>query len=308
LRQLGATEDQLSRLADLDIAGVVADLKQKAQAGDAASVNILGEIALQNWWLGRDEEVVRSYVTSQIQNVQTVPAIDAVWFATVMRDDEAFSRAVHTACEQVDQDDVMSRVTAQAMQSDGASLWLMSGSANNMTDIQQRLRAAAAAGFPQAQFERAWAIIAGQEGAAGTGAAKVSAGDSLRASQDQLANSEQQLAFCEYSGCDGVAVDVNAAIKHAREAAQRGEIDAIVSIAPHIPAGQLNPDEAAAWGLVQASLQQRGCGGSGFSVRKMTGIVNTLNAKNISAGARALAEQYWQDHSAQIMANLRCTS
>jgi hypothetical protein len=308
LRQLGATEVQLNRLADLDIAGVIAELKQKAQAGDAASINVLGEIALQNCDLGRDDATVAGFVASQIRDVQAVPGIDASWFTAVMREEEDFYKKVHAACAQVDVDGAMSWVKAQAEKGDGASLWLMFRDANNMTEMQQRLRDAAAAGFPQAQFELAWAILAGQEGAAGTGAAKVSAADMLKESLEQLPRSETQLAVCEYSGCDGVAVDVNAAIKHAREAAQRGSPDAILSIGPHLPAGQLDPNEVAAWSLVQASLQQRGCGGNGFSVREMKNISSTLNANNVSAEARALAEQYWQEYGTQMMSNIGCAS
>jgi TPR repeat protein len=307
LRQLGTTEDQLNRLADLDIAGMLADLKQKAQAGDAASINILGEIALQNCRLGRDQATVESFVATQIRDAQAVPAIDASWFSVVMRDDEAFYKNAHAACAQVDQDQVMSWVKTQADKGDGASLWLMFRDAGSMTEMQQRLREAAAAGFPQAQYELAGAIIAGQTGAAGTGADKVNVGELLQASQNQLATSEQQLALCEYSGCDGIAVDVDAAIMHAREAAQRGSIDAMLAIGPHLPAGQLGPDEVTAWGLVQASLQQQGCGGSGFSVRTMKSITNTLNANNISAQARVLAEQYWQEYGVQMMNNIGCT-
>jgi hypothetical protein len=308
LRQLGATEDQLNRLADLGFAGVLSELKQKAQAGDAASINILGEIAYQNCYLGRDNATVESFVASQIRDVQTVPGIDASWFTAVMREDEAFYKSVHAACVQVDVDEVMSRVKTQAEKGDGASLWLLYRDANNMTEIQQRLREAASAGFPQAQFELAWAILAPQEGAAGTGAAKVSAGDMLRASQEQLPRSEQQLAVCEYTGCDGIAVDMDAAVKHAREAARRGAIDAMMKIGPDTPAGLLDPDEVTAWGLVQASLRQRGCGGNGFSVREMKSIASTLNANNISAQARVLAVQYWQEYGVQMMSNIGCSS
>ena len=306
LRQLGATEDQLNRLANLDIASVLSELKQKASAGDASSVNILGEIAYQNCRLGRDDATVKGYVDSQIRDVLAVPGIDSSWFSTVMRDDEAFYKKMYDACAHVDVDEAMSWVKARADHGDGASLWLLSLSAGNLTEMQQRLRDAAAAGFPQAQFELAWAIIGGQEGAAGTGAAKFSARDMLKESIEQLPRSETQLAVCEYSGCDGVAVDVDAAIKHAREAAQRGSPDAIVYIGPHVPAGQLDPNEVTAWSLVQASLQQRGCGGNGFSVREMKSVSITLNANNISARARALADQYWQEFGPQMMANIGC--
>jgi hypothetical protein len=307
LRQLGATEDQLNRLANLDIAGVIAELKQKAQAGDAASINVLGEIAYQNCRLGRDDATVKGHVDSQIRDVLAVPAIDSSWFSSVMRDDEAFYKKVYDACAHLDVDEAMSWVKTQAEKGDGASLWLISRDANSMTEMQQRLRDSAAASFPQAQFELAWAILGGQEGAAGTGTAIVNAGDMLRASLEQLPRSELQLAICEYSGCDGVTVDVNAAIKHAREAAQRGSPDAMVYIGPHLPAGQLDPDEVTAWGLVQASLEQRGCGSDVFDVRSMTRIVNTLNANTVSAQARVLAEQYWQRYGVQMMSSIGCS-
>jgi TPR repeat protein len=309
LRQLGATELQLDRLADGDVAGLVTELKQKAQSGDADSINMLGEIALQNCRMDRDDETLAAYAASQIAEAQAFSAIDTAWFTAAMHEDTAFDRRVNAACKQViDLNEILSWVTARAAQGDGASLWLLYRAAGNLTEMQQRLLEAAAAGFPQAQFELAWAIIAGQEGAAGTGAAKVHAGDLLRQSEDQLATSEQQLAFCEYSGCDGVTPDIDSAIKHAREAAQAGAIDAMLAIGPHLPAGQINPDEIVAWGLVHASLLQQGCGGNGFSVREMKGILSTLNANNISTQARSLAEQYWQDYGAQMMSNIGCSS
>lgn len=307
LRQLGATEGQLNRLANQDMAGVLAELKQKAQAGDAASINVLGEIALQNCQLGRDDATVESFVASQIRDAPSDPAVDIAWLSAVMRDDAAFYKTVHAGCAQVDQDQVMSWVKAQADKGDGASLWLMFRDASNIAAMQEYLRGAAAAGFPEAQYELAGAIIAGQQGAAGSGADKVSAGAALQESQHQLATSEQQLALCEYSGCDGVSVDVDAAIRHTREAAQRGEFDAMLAVGPDLPAGQISPDEVTAWGLVQASLHQRGCG-TGFGLREVKGITSVLNANNISAEAHALAEQYWQTYGAQIMSNLGCTT
>src|SRR5258708_33315543 len=115
----------------------------------------------------------------------------------------------------------MSLVKTQAEKADGASLWLLYRDANNMTEIQQRLREAAAAGFPQAQFELSWALLAPQEGAAGTGAANVSAGGMLPASQGPLSPSEQQLAVCASPGCDGIRVATDASVHPAREAAPR---------------------------------------------------------------------------------------
>jgi hypothetical protein len=39
----------------------------------------------------------------------------------------------------------------------------------------------------------------------------------------------------------------------------------------------------------------------------MKSISSTLNANNISAKARELAEQYWQEYGAQMMTNIGCT-
>jgi hypothetical protein len=200
LRQLGATDAQLDRLADQDLLAVLSELKQKAQGGDPAAINILGELALQNC-RGRDDDTIEAYAASQILEAQAFPPKDAAWFAAAVREDSAFDKRVNATCKQViDQDEILSWVTARAAQGDGASLWLLSRTADNLTDGQRRLRDAAAASFPEADFELAWAIIAGQQGAAGTGADKVTAGELLRQSVDQLPRSEAELAVCEYSG------------------------------------------------------------------------------------------------------------
>lgn len=308
LRQLGASEEQLNRLADQDLLFVFAELKHKAQSGDAASINILGQIALQNCRLGRDDNILEAHAASQIADAHALPPQDAAWFTAAMHEDTAFDKRVNAACKQViDQDEILSWIGARAAQGDGASQWLLFTTARSLAEEQQLLRDAAATGFPEAQFELAWAIIGGQQGAAGTGALKVNAGDLLRQSADQLPRSEAELAVCEYSGCDGVAVDVDAAITHAREAAQRGAIDAILVMGPHLTAGQISPDEVMAWALVHASLVQQGCAGIGLSVREMKSTLGTLNANNITPQARILAEQYWQDYRAQMMANIGCT-
>jgi hypothetical protein len=99
---------------------------------------------------------------------------------------------------------------------------------------------------------------------------------------------------------------VTAAVTDAVAAAERGAIDAVVSLGPHLTAAQLDPDAVSAWGLVRAALSQQGCVGTGFSERSMKAVTATLNAGNITDKARALAEQYWQQYGAQIKDNLGC--
>ncbi len=248
-----------------------------------------------------------AFEASQIDEARTLPADAAQWLATALREDVAFDKEVRSACDElIDVDRALALVEALAKQGDGASLWLMSRSSSNMTDGQQYLRSAAAAGFPQAQFELAWAIIGGQAGAKGSDADAPSAGDLLRSSSESLARSEAELAVCEYSGCDGVDVNLANSVAHAREAAERGVPDAITTIGPHIPVSLVDPDEVSAWGLVSASIELQGCAGHGFSVRWMKGILQTLDSPRISPEARALAEQYWQSYGEQIQSNLGC--
>ena len=108
-------------------------------------------------------------------------------------------------------------------------------------------------------------------------------------------------------GCPGVPPDVASAITHAREAAERGTIDALLSIGPRLSASQMDPDELSAWNVVHASLEQQECIGNGFSVESMKAITGTLASSSISDRTRALADQYWRDYGPQIMSSLGCT-
>jgi TPR repeat protein len=209
----------------------------------------------------------------------------------------------------IDTNEVLSWVKARADQGDGASLWLLSESESDTKNQQQHLREAAAIGFAEAKYELALVMDGGDGGAAGTGSDKLHAGELLNQSMNTIPASKAELAECEYFGeCDGIAIDIDAAIAHAREAAQAGYTSAILRIGPHLPAGQMDPDEIAAWSLIDASLTQQGCAGPIFSVPTMRDITGRLNANNTTAQSRALAERFWSDYGSQIMASLGCGS
>jgi hypothetical protein len=307
LRQLGASEQLLDRLAAGDVVAVLLELKARAQSGEPTAINVLGEIAYQQCYLGRTDDVLAGYQTSQLTSAQALPSTDKEWFSTALREDIAFDKQMKSACTQViDQDQVQSWVEARAALGDGASLWLMVNATNHLAEQQQRLRDAAAAGFPEAQFELAWAIIAGQQGATGTGTDMFNAGDLLRQSADQLPRSEGELAVCELSGCNGISADVDSAVTHAREAAQHGFVEAVIAIGSHLSPSQMDPDEVSAWTLVEASLNQQGCAGNGISVRWMKSATDTLGSTTITCNARTLADQFWQQYGAQMLENLGC--
>jgi hypothetical protein len=306
LKQLGATEQQLDRLVGGELVGVVTELKQKAQSGDPHSIPVLGQLAAVNCRPNRGS--LTGFKSRQVAEAQALPLADRDWFTTTVNDDLAFDKEIDAVCDQVDTKEVLSWVTARANQGDGASLWVLSESGLQMKDMQQRLREASAAGFALAQSELAGLIlISGDEGAAGTGADKLNPVELLSQAASAIPASKADLAECQYFGeCEGIPVDIDAAIAHAREAAQEGYFSAILRIGPHLPAGQMDPNEVTAWGLIDASVRQQGCGGGVLTVRAMQNIMSTLNAPNITAAAREQAEQFWSAYGSQIKANLGC--
>jgi len=307
LRQLGASDQLVNRLASRHVAEALTELKQRANAGDPKAINILGEFAFQQCYLGRSPAMLDEGLAMEVADARTLPPADAAWFDAVLREDIAYDKQVAAACQQtVNVDRVFELVKARARQGDGASLWLWSRSADNYMNSQQHLRDAAAAGFSEGEFELAWAIIGGQQGAAGSGPNKVNAGDMFRKSAGVLPRSEAELAVCEYRGCPGIATDLASAVSHAREAAQRGSIDAIITIGPRMQESLINPDEVSAWKLIRGSLAQQGCISNGINIMWMRDIESMLSSADISANARALADQYWQTYGARILANLGC--
>lgn len=307
LRQLGADDALLDRFVDGDLVAVLSDLKRRALAGDASAINILGFVAYQKCHLSRSAEGLREWEAYEARQAASLPAADAAWFNSALRQVDVTEERFIAACEQViDQDQVATWLDARATAGDGASLWVLSRMTVAGTEGIQYLRASAAAGFPQGQFELAWAIRSGQEGAAGDGPNKVSAVDLLRRSAARIPAAEADLAFCEYDGCDGAAPDIEAAVTHARHAAQRGVMDALSLLAPHIATGQLDPNEVRAWELVHATLQQLGCSVGSFSVAWMKSTSATLSAPDTSERAHTMANELWSQFGGQIMAEEGC--
>ena len=309
LRQLGASEEFLDRLADGDLVASLKKLNQQAASGDATAINVLGFIAYQRCYLARSEEQIEGYEAAQLKSVGVLAPADAAWFGAALRQNAAYDRRFAAVCSQlIDQDQISSWVSAHAAQGDGASLWLLYRASSNIAESQQQLRDAAAAGFPEAQFELAWDILHGQQGAADNGPNAVTAETLLRQAADLLPSAEANLSLCEYWGCQGAAPDTTAALAHARDAAQKGDVDAIIALGPYLSAGQVSPDEIAAWNLVHALLQQNGCSVSSMSVEWMKSTTVTLSATNISSSALVLANRFWRDFGTQMKANLGCGS
>ena len=108
----------------------------------------------------------------------------------------------------------------------------------------------------------------------------VGAENLFKEASESLPYAESLLSVCEFTGCPGIAVDLSAAVDHAREAAQRGTLDAMIQIGPQLQASQIDPDEVAAWNLVGAMLAQQGCSYGGLTVQWMQSTTSTLTSKD----------------------------
>jgi TPR repeat protein len=307
MRQLGASDRLIDALAGRHIAAAVGELQRHAMAGDPRAVNVLGEFAYQQCHLGRTPEELDQFAALARTNARRLPPADAAWFDATMQADVAYDKRIAAVCARmVNVDQVMARVEAQARAGNSASAWLTSRYVGRLAESQWWLRQAAMDGFPQAQFELAWAIIAHQSGAAGTGPNAVTTGAMLRASERALPDAQGELGICEFHGCSGVTVDPAAAIRDARDAAERGSLDAILSIGPKVQQRLLDPLEVSAWTVIQGSLEQQGCGTPGINLIWMNDIEKDLRGDHVTARAQALAQRDWNAYGAQIVANLGC--
>jgi TPR repeat protein len=208
------------------------------------------------------------------------------------------------ACQAIDSKEVEGWVAKAADQGDAASLYLQSLFRGNQSAgvRRQLLQEAVDAGYPEAQASLAQRLT---NGAAGLPAGGEGAQTLLKEAATTLPYAESLLAVCEFTGCPGIEADIPSAVAHAREAAQRGTLDAMIQIGPQLQASQIDADEVAAWNLVGAMLAQQGCSYGGLTVQWVTAATSALTSNSIS---RSLAEQYWRDYGAQMMANIGCTS
>lgn len=306
LRHLGASDAIAKRLADGDIRGVVTDLRQQAEHGDRAAANMLVYMSGLPCRFAKGNQDINGLQAAQLRDAQALPAPDAEFLRTVTNERVAYNKELASVCDQdIDSESLNALVTKSAERGDGASLWVLAFTPDRNLRLQ-RTDEAAAAGFPVAQYEMAMGITSGFRQAVGGTAPTEDAGDLLRAAAVDLPVAESQLAICEFTGCPGITQDIASAVTHAREAAERGTIDAMLQIGPQLPESQIDPDEVSAWGLVYAALEQAGCTGMGFSVGLIRSASATLNSPTITINARTLADEYWQRYGEQMVTKVGC--
>ena len=308
LRGFGASETMVNRLTDGDIFAVIQELKQQAKRGDAAAANVLEYMAYSTCgFAGANGEGSPSQA-QQLLDARTLSVQDAEWIRTAIQEKNTNDKQMVAACQQaIDKKEIEAWVTSSANQGNGASLWLLSrySSSGGPAFKEQKLMDAADAGYPEAQAFLAQGLMNGTAHLPAA-IADDDAGNLLKVAADSLPHAETLLAVCEFKGCPGIETDIPSAVAHAREAAQQGSFDAVFQIGPQLQANQMDPDEVTAWNLVGAMLSQQGCSYGDLAVQWMASATSALTSNSVSDKAKALANQYWQQYGAQMMANIGC--
>jgi hypothetical protein len=305
LRQFGAGEKLIDRLTDGDALAVIKELKQQAQSGDPSAANILAFMARFNCAFARITGEGSEYKARELLDAQALSARDAEWIRTAIQEKSASDLQLTAACEAIDKREVEGWVAKAADQGNAASLYLRWRFGNTSFAFkQEKLQAAVDSGFPEAQ---AWMAQNLTNTVADLPPRQAAGADNLfKAAAESLPYAESLLAVCEFTGCPGIASDIPAAVAHAREAAQRGNFDAMNQIGPQLQASQIDPAEVAAWSLVGAILAQQGCSYGAPTVRWIQASASTLTSKSISDKAKNLAEQYWRNYGTQMMSDIGC--
>ena len=232
---------------------------------------------------------------------------DAEWLRAAIKEKSANEIPLVAVCKQsLDRKEIEGWVAKAAEQGDGVSLYLSAGFIDNHSAAfrQQRLQQAADTGYPEAEAFLAQNAMNGlMPGLSFDNAKRL-----LVDAANSLPYAESILAMCEFTGCPGIEADIPAAVVHAREAAQRGNFDAISEIGPKLQASQIAPDEVQAWSLVAAMLAQQGCSSNSLTVQRMTSWMSALSPKTLSDRAKPMADDYWREYGSQMMSNIGCTS
>jgi hypothetical protein len=308
LRGFGASETMVNRLTDGDIFAVIQELKQQAKRGDAAAANVLEYMAYSTCgFAGANGEGSPSQA-QQLLDARTLSVQDAEWIRTAIQEKNTNDKQMVAACQQaIDKKEIEAWVTSAADQGNGASRWLLSrySSSGSSAFKEQKLMDAADAGYAEAQAFLAQGLMNGTAHLPAA-IADDDAGNLLKVAADSLPHAETLLAVCEFKGCPGIETDIPSAVAHAREAAQQGSFDAVFQIGPQLQTNQMDPDEVTAWNLVGAMLSQQGCSYGGLAVQWMASATSALTSNSVSDKAKALANQYWQQYGAQMMANIGC--
>jgi hypothetical protein len=304
-RRLGATDAQLSWIADGQFAELIGDLRSSVESGDARATAVLGWLA-ERCRLLRGAEQQASWRQFNAARLQTLAAADLADYREVATRQDQWEQSFREACaSQVDQDYVDRHLEEMAMRQDGASLWLLSRRSNNYAVGIRLIAEAAATGFAQAQYEFARSLLMDPD-ARKVVTEALSPVTLLTGAAATVPEAQAELAQCLFDGCDLREPDHEAALQTAREAAAAGEPDAVFFLASRLSIGTLPADEVAAWRLFKSTLAAQGCYGDEDAAFGLEPRGSSAPAPLPSAAARTLAVKFWQRYGMQAAARLGC--
>lgn len=306
LKPLGASDGFIDKLADGDIRGAIADLKRRAKTGDASAGNQLDYLAHATCPIAASSGLGDA-LSSQSFDATGLSAADGGWIRAAMQQRLAYNQHLSAICHQdIDREEADAWVNASAAGGDPDSHYLLAMFGANRTIRDEHLVVAADGGVPWAQLGLAQRILQGAPIDAVSLDSDEHAVDLMRAAAAANPAAQSQLASCEFMGCGDIEQDSAAAVEDAREAAQHGAFGAMLQIGPQLPASQIDPDEVEAWNLIHAALEMQGFAGTALNTRVIQSAAGVLNSLSITPQARNLAERYWRDYGAQILASLGC--
>ncbi len=304
-RRLGATDAQLGWIADGRFAELIRDLRPGVEGEDARATAVFGWLAERCRLLPSAEQQTSSRELNSLK-LQQLATADLPEYQEVVTLQEQWEQSFREACEsQIDQNFADRHLEQMATKQDGASLWLLSRRSDNYAAGLRLMSEAAAAGFAQAQYEFARALIMDPDALRVVTEAP-SPVSLLREAAATVPEAKVVLAQCQFDGCDVREPDHEAALQTAREAAAAGEPDAIFFLGSRLSIGALPADEVAAWRLFKSTLAAQGCYGEEDAAFGLAPRGSSAPAPAPSAAARNLAIVYWQRYGAQAATRLGC--
>jgi hypothetical protein len=305
LRQFGADETLLDRIAQDDISGVVTALRPLAERGEPMATRVLG-------WLSwrcdghRDDSTLQSWADHEQQAARTLATADSTWFGDMIALDLESERKLSAACDVLpDKELLENQLTRLANDGDGASSYLLALDVGNMADMNRLTRETAIQGFPQGEMEYALDLLRHVNPAVAQ-SGDPTALDLLRQASATLPQALGILGSCEFQGCGGTTPDVAAGLDDMRQAASLGFPDSLIDASAQMPLSVLSADEREAWVLFTDALRIRGCGISQLNATWMRSLSESMESANATSAARQIADQYWQRYGANALSTQGC--
>lgn len=305
LRPMGASDSDLSALADGQFHDVLSRVTPAAVAGDSAAIHIYGWVARMCGFLPSEKQDSRSRSASLLQ-AENGPSSEMDSFRGLSQVHAIWKDGLREACAQdVDQSQAHQILVAAAANNDPDSLYLLSLDETDAPRRHALVVRSAQLGFSEAELLLAKQLM---------GSSQVRRQNPdlppvsilLAHASEASPAAEGVLARCVLEGCEGAAPDVDHAVYLARDAAANGEVDQFLVFGEGLPQGKLSADELSAWRIFGQTLRNQGCDGALFSMVSGQPPQPADISSSSSSSVKSLAADLWAKYGAKAKANRGC--